>query len=98
MGEKHEHELSNKIREAYRVGGKGWSADDVRDWMWDVQELEFELAALKMEKEYLRGKAQAVVDGKTGGGFDKFSGFDDYIIPYQLVDELADALLGDQDA
>ena len=64
----------------------------------NIAQLEAEIAALKMEKEYLRGKAQAVVDGKTGGGFDKFSGFDDYIIPYQLVDELADALLGDQDA
>jgi hypothetical protein len=41
----------------------------------------------------LEEKAQQVVDGTRGGGFDKFSGFDDYVVPYQLIDELADALL-----
>ena len=52
-----------------------------------------EVAQLEAENETLRWKAQAVVDGARGGEFDKLSGFDDYVISYPLVDELADALL-----
>ena len=48
---------------------------------------------LEADNAALKRKAQDVVDGATGGGFDKFSGFDDYVISYQLIDELADALL-----
>ena len=80
-----------------------WRKDDLPFWqdvdndnrigLYKVAEILTEHAALKRENDELRGKAQAVVDGATGGGFDKFSGFDDYIIPYRLVDELADALL-----
>ena len=68
-------------------------ASTVSIWASEVAQLEADNAALRRENDELRGKAQAVVDGATGGGFDKFSGFDDYIIPYRLVDELADALL-----
>ncbi len=58
-----------------------------------VAQLKAEHATLKQENEELRWKAQAVVNGAGGGEFDKFSGFDDYVISYQLIDELADALL-----
>ena len=57
------------------------------DAVWDYAE------QLDAENEGLRWKAQAVVDAATGGQFDKFSGHDDYVISYQLIDELADALL-----
>lgn len=46
-----------------------------------------------IQLEGVENKAQQVVDRAHGGEFDKFSGYDDYVIPYQLIDELADALL-----
>ena len=63
-----------------------------------IRELKAQLSQLEAENEALRYKAQQVVDGIRGGGFDKFSGYGDYVVPYQLIDELADALLtGEQD-
>ena len=95
-----EHDTPNRLREIARTYclKSRYTLEEVGAMADRWEQAEAEATALKRENEYLRGKAQAVVDGKTGGGFDKFSGFDDYIIPYQLVDELADALLGDQDA
>lgn len=52
-----------------------------------------EVAKLEAKIEGLMNKAQQVVDGAHGGEFDKFSGHDDYVVPYQLIDELQDVLL-----
>lgn len=57
---------------------------------WSCQPDQF----LHKENEALRYKAQQVVDGISGGEFDKFSGFDDYVVPYRLIDELDTLLTG----
>ena len=58
-----------------------------------VPALRDKIDQLEAENEALRRKAQQVVDRAHGGEFDKFSGYDDYVVPYQLIDELAEALL-----
>jgi len=69
------------------------NVNDPLDAMRVIAKLEAEITSLKRENERLRYKAQQVVDGAGGGDFDKFSGFfDDYVVPHQLIDELADAL------